>query len=222
MIATPFWADWPPRLLALAGFALALYGGEALLEWHTGATVLPDLPFLPYRVHYDTSWAFLLCGLALFGVIGGAAWAVAIGASAAMLIGALRWIAEVFPALDVRGHPLLGILVPRLQFDDISPPSAFGLVLAAAGIVTLKRPPYSAVRSVIAAMLALSLATLATFLLLGSQSSGPFLYGWLQLDSNDGADALGFLILAAAAAFFVFFGHGPEATAARKWAALAV
>lgn len=222
MIAAPLLADWQSRVLAAAGFALVLYGGEALLEWHTGASLLPDWPFLPYRVHYDTAWAFVLCGLALFAVIGRATAAVAACALAAMLMGIARWLAELFPALGISVHPLLGGLLPLLQFDDISPPSALGLVLSAGVVLALRQAPYSAARSVLVAILAFSLATLATFLLLGSQSSGPFLYGWLQLDSNDAADAVGFLLLAAGAVFFVFFGDGPEATAARKWVSLAV
>ena len=222
MSPTPFLADWPTRVLAAASCGLLLYAGEALLEWHTGMSVLPEWPFLPYRVHYDTAWALVLCGLALLAVISGARGAVAACAAAAMLIGAARWLAEVFPDLGIPTHPLLGGLLPRLQLDDISPPVAFGLVLSAAVILTLKRPPYSAARSILVAMLAFSLATLAAFLLLGSQSSGFFLYGWLQLDSSDAADAVGFLLLAGAAAFFVFFGGGPEATAARRWASLAV
>jgi PAS domain S-box-containing protein len=222
VIATPRLADWPARILVVAGFGLVLYGGETLLEWHTGATLLPDWPFLPYRAHYDTAWAFVLIGLALFAIIGGSTAAVATCAIAVMLIGAARWLEELFPALEIPTRPLLGGLLPRLQLDDISPPSALGLILGAAVLLALKQPPYSAGRSVLAAMLAFSLAALATFLLAGPQTSGPFLYGWLQLDSNDGANAVGFMLLAAAVLFFIFFGDGPEATAARRWASLAV
>jgi PAS domain S-box-containing protein len=222
MIPLPKLADWPARALAAAGFLLLLYGGEALLEWHTGSTLIPEPAFLPYRAHYDTAWAFVLCALALFAVIARAALGVAACALAVMLFGAARLLQELFPALGIPLHPMVGGLLPTLQLDDISPPSALGLVLGAGVLLALKLAPYSAVRSVVAAMLAFSLAALAIFLLLGSQSSGPFLYGWLQLDSNDSANAVGFIVLATAAAFFVFFGDGPEATAARKWASLAV
>jgi PAS domain S-box-containing protein len=215
-------ADWPPRALALAGCGLVLYAGEALLEWHSGATILPDWPVLPYRVHYDTAWAFVFCGLALFAVVAGTRAVVGACAAAAMLIGVARGLADVFPFLQIPTHPLLGGWLPQQQFDDISPPVAFGLVLCAGVLLALKQAPYSAARSVLVAMLAFSLGTLAAFLLGGSQSSGPFVYGWLQLDSNDAADAIGFLLLSGAALFFVFFGDGPEATAARRWASLAV
>ena len=221
MIATPPLADWPARVLLLGGCGLVLYGGEALLEWHMRANLLPDWPFLPYRVHYDTAWVFLLLGLALFAIIGGSRSGVAACAISALLIGAARWLEELFPVLEIPTHPLLGGLLP-LQVDDISPPAALGVILGAGVLLALKQPPYSAGRSVLAAMLAFSLAALATFLLVGAQSSGPFLYGWLQLDSNDGANAVGFMLLAAAALFFIFFGDGPEPTAARRWAALAV
>lgn len=215
--------DWPSRVLAMVGFALLLYGAGNLLEWHAGTALLPELPFLSFRLHYDTAWAFALCGLALFAVVAGAGLGAMICALGAMAIGMARWLQQLFPALDIPIHPLLrNPWLPQLKFDDISPPSALGLVLGAGILLALKQPPYSAVRSVIAAMLAFSLAALAAFLLLGSQSSGPFLYGWLQLDSNDAANAVGFMLLTGAALFFILFGRGPEATAARKWASLAV
>lgn len=214
--------DWPSRVLAIAGFALVLFGAGNLLEWHAGIAILSKLP-LPYPLHYDTAWAFALCGLALFAFVAGARPGAMMCALAAMAIGIARWLQQLFPTLDIPIHPLLGgPWLPDLKFDDISPPSALGLVLGAGILLALKQAPYSAVRSVIAAMLAFSLAALAGFLLLGSQSSGPFLYGWLQLDSNDANNAVGFMLLAGAALFFIFFGRVPEATAARKWASLAV
>ena len=215
--------DWPSRVLAIVGFALLLYGAENLLEWHVGRAILSELPFLPHRLHYDTAWAFALCGVALFAVAAGAGLCATTCALAAMAIGVARWLQHLFPALDIPIHPLLGNpWLPHLEFDDVSPPSALGLVLGGGILLALKLPPYSAVRSVIAAMLAFSLTALAAFLLVGPQSSGPFLYGWLQLDNNDAANAVGFVLLAGAALFFIFFGRGPEATAARNWASLAV
>src|SRR5262245_9905903 len=223
MTTTSRLPDWPSRVLAIVGFALLLYGAENLLEWHAGWAILSDLPFLPHRLHYDTAWAFMLCGVALFAVVADAGAGAMVCALAAMAIGAARWLQQLFPALDIPIHPLLGSpWLPQTNFDDISPPAALGLLLGAGTLLALKQPPYSAVRSVIAAMLAFSLAALAAFLLIGSQSSEPFLYGWLQLDSNDGANAVGFMLLAGATLFFIFFGQGAEATAARKWVSLAV
>src|SRR5262245_38300077 len=84
--------DWPSRVLAIAGFALVAYGAESLLEWHAGIAVLSELPFVPYRLHYDTAWAFLLCGLALLAVVADASLGALACALAAMAIGMARWL----------------------------------------------------------------------------------------------------------------------------------
>src|SRR5262245_3343277 len=108
MTTTSRLPDWPSRVLAIAGVALLLYGAENLLEWHAGWAILSDLPFLPHRLHYDTAWAFMLCGVALFAVVAGAGAGAMVCALAAMAIGAARWLQQLFPALDIPIHPLLG------------------------------------------------------------------------------------------------------------------
>jgi PAS domain S-box-containing protein len=214
---------WPARVLTIAGFALLLLGVEALLEWHARAAILPELPFLRYRINYDTAGAFVLSGVALIAFVGNARSAVAVCAVTVMLIGGARWLQHLVPALEIPTHPLLGNpWLPAAEYDDISPLTALGLVLSAGALLTLKRPPYSAARSVVAALVAFSTVALATFLMLASQSRGRFVYGWLQLDSNDAVNALGFILSGGAVLFFIFFGREPEARAARRWASLAV
>lgn len=206
-----------------SGAALVLFSGIWLLEWHAGTTIVPELPFLPYRFHYDTAWAFALAGIALAAFAAGARPAVSACALVVMLIGAMRCLEQLVPGFDVGIYPLLANRwLPAGEYDDIPPLTGLGLIFAAGALLALKRPPYSAARSVIAALLALSTVALATTLMLGSQSRGRFLYGWLQLDSNDAVNALAFMLVAGSVLFVVFWGGGHEARAARRWAPLAV
>jgi two-component system sensor histidine kinase UhpB len=209
------WFSWDAFALALLGLAVAVIGAWCIAAWHE---LWPTPPGFE-RLQYDTAWGFAFCGIALAAH---AARLSAVGRWCALvpvLLGTVRIIAYAAPGwIDV--HPLAAnpwLPYGAGNYNDMGVLTALVFVALGCALVAIGPQTYSALRSVLVALLAAIALALASLLLFGASTGSVLASQWLLLSGGERTSALLFLVLAGGVLAQVLLRSEDERQAVHRW-----
>ena len=206
---------WAALLLAVLGLAVAATAAWCVAAWHELASMPPGFE----RLQYDTAWAFVFGGIAL------AAHALRLSALGRwcavvpIVLAALRLIAYGTPGwIDV--HPLAGnhwLPYGAGNYNDMGVLTALVFLVLGGALAALGPRTKRTLGSVVVAVLAAIALALASLLLFGAWTGGPFASQWLLLSGGERTAALLFLLLAGGVLALILLRSEDEQRAVRRW-----